>query len=76
MSQCNRLVCLALVSCDLDMYHDHQPLLIILEQDIKNGVGLKFGDTEHATGNARVDTNALPASYWVDMNDRISLLFL
>ncbi|KAG1733568.1 hypothetical protein EDD22DRAFT_852591 [Suillus occidentalis] len=26
----------------------------------------KFWDTEHATGTARIDINALPASYWVN----------
>jgi hypothetical protein len=33
----------------------------LVELDIGNGVGFTFGDTEHATGNARVDVNALPA---------------
>jgi hypothetical protein len=42
-----------------------------VEQNIANGVGFKFGDTEYATGNARIDMNALPASYWVDTNDRV-----
>jgi hypothetical protein len=42
----------------------------LVEQEIENGVGFRFGDTEYATGNARVDVNALPASD-VDTNDRV-----
>jgi hypothetical protein len=43
----------------------------LVGQEIENGVGFRFGDTEYATGNARVDMNALPASYWVDTNKRV-----
>jgi hypothetical protein len=41
----------------------------LVEQGIENGVGFRFGDTEHATGNARVDGNAL--SLPGDTNDRV-----
>jgi hypothetical protein len=43
----------------------------LVEQEIGNGVVFMFGDTKRVTGNARVDVDALPASYWVDTNDRV-----
>jgi hypothetical protein len=43
----------------------------LVEQVIENGVGFRFGYTEHATVHARIDMNALPVSYWVDTNNRV-----
>jgi hypothetical protein len=43
----------------------------LVEQEIENGVGFRFWDTEYATSKARVDINALPASYWMDTNNRM-----